>query len=70
MVLPPKAAPPRQCPRCAGALYQGCDGDYCCLCCGECIYLDVPSVRVEILAVPSESRPRKRGRPRRVPAAA
>ncbi len=70
MVLQPMAPLPRQCPRCAGPLYRGYDGDCTCLLCGECIYLDVNPARQETMAVPIARVTRPRGRPRKRPAVA
>ncbi|HLI26774.1 MAG TPA: hypothetical protein VKZ60_06870 [Chloroflexota bacterium] len=66
----PKRPMPRQCPRCAGPLYPGYDDDLSCLFCGEYLFANLPERPAAPAPPPAQPGPRKRGRPRKNPAAA
>jgi uncharacterized Zn finger protein (UPF0148 family) len=66
----PQTLVPRHCPRCNGPLYRDYDGDYGCLLCGECAYLDAFGAHGAIVAPPTEERARKPALRRKAPSAA
>ena len=66
----PQTLVPRHCPRCSGPLYRDYDGDYSCLLCGECTYLDAFGVHGAIKASATEERARKPARRPKTPTAA
>ena len=67
----PRRPMPRRCPRCAGPLYPGYDvDDLSCLFCGEYLFANMPERPPVPASPPTPPGPRKRGRPRKNPAAA
>jgi uncharacterized Zn finger protein (UPF0148 family) len=66
----PQIVVPRYCPRCSGPLYRDYDGDYSCLMCGECTYLDASGAHGAIMASATEEPARKPAQRRKAPSAA
>lgn len=66
LYVPPQTV--QRCQRCGGQMYQGFDGEYTCLHCGEVVYPPRPVARFaldpEALGADLGLR-RRRGRPRR-----
>jgi ribosomal protein S27AE len=71
MAMVPQASPPKNCPRCGGAVYRDYDNDLSCLHCGESVFVVAPRTRLaDLPPPPPEGERRKRGRPRKHPIAA